>query len=147
MLQARILALPCPSTGDLPNPGIEPASLKSPALAGRLFITSATWDAPSTWYRLATQQMLVNWMNGKKKSIWLPNRGSALSLKVFLHSPHASMESFVKFFLTYTPGMCPRKHILRMIPGTQLFAYLRNTNHTSLPGKRGMWDIWHAVAS
>ena len=49
------------------NPGIEPASLKSPALAGRLFITSATWDAPSTWYRLATQQMLVNWMNGKKK--------------------------------------------------------------------------------
>ena len=67
MLQARILALPCPSPGDLPNPGIKPASLKSPALAGRLFITSATWDAPSTWYRLATQQMLVNWMNGKKK--------------------------------------------------------------------------------
>ena len=27
----------CPSPGDLPNPGIEPASLKSPALAGRFF--------------------------------------------------------------------------------------------------------------
>ena len=31
--------LPCPS-GDIPNPGIEPASLKSPALAGRIFSTS-----------------------------------------------------------------------------------------------------------
>ena len=32
--------LPCPSPGDLPNPGIEPMSLTSPALAGRLFFTS-----------------------------------------------------------------------------------------------------------
>ena len=37
--------LPCPSPEDLPNPGIEPASLMSPELAGRLFITSATWEA------------------------------------------------------------------------------------------------------
>ena len=28
--------LPCPSPGDLPNPGIEPESLTSPALAGRV---------------------------------------------------------------------------------------------------------------
>ena len=26
--------LPCPPPGDLPHPGVEPASLKSPALAG-----------------------------------------------------------------------------------------------------------------
>ena len=32
---------------DLPNPGIEPMSLKSPALAGGFFTTSATWEAPS----------------------------------------------------------------------------------------------------
>ena len=31
-----------PSPGDLPNPGIEPVSLKSPALAGGFFTTSAT---------------------------------------------------------------------------------------------------------
>ena len=31
--------LPFPAPGDLPNPGIEPASLASPALAGRLFTT------------------------------------------------------------------------------------------------------------
>ena len=36
--------LPFPSPGDLPHPGIKPASLtSSPALAGRFFTTSATW--------------------------------------------------------------------------------------------------------
>ena len=35
--------LPCPPVGDLPDPGMEPMSLASPALAGRLFTTSATW--------------------------------------------------------------------------------------------------------
>jgi len=37
--------LPCSSPGDLRNPGIEPASLTSPALAGRFFTTSAIWKA------------------------------------------------------------------------------------------------------
>ena len=31
--------------GHLPNPGIEPTSLMSPALASGFFITSATWEA------------------------------------------------------------------------------------------------------
>ncbi len=38
--------LSCPSPGDLPDPGIEPTSLMSPALAGRFFTTSTTWQAP-----------------------------------------------------------------------------------------------------
>ena len=38
--------LPCLPPGDLPDPGIEPVSLVSPALAGRFFTTSATWEAP-----------------------------------------------------------------------------------------------------
>ena len=33
--------LSCPPPGDLPNPGIKSASLKSPTLAGMFFITSA----------------------------------------------------------------------------------------------------------
>ena len=33
---------PCPPPGDPPNPGIEPASLMSPALAAGFFTTSAT---------------------------------------------------------------------------------------------------------
>ena len=32
--------LPCPSSGDLPSPGMEAASLASPALAGRFFTTA-----------------------------------------------------------------------------------------------------------
>ena len=34
--------------GDLPDPGIKPASLVSPALAGGFFTTSSTWEALSS---------------------------------------------------------------------------------------------------
>ena len=34
----------CPPLGDLSHPGIEPASLTSPALGGGFFTTSATWS-------------------------------------------------------------------------------------------------------
>ena len=37
--------VPFPTPGDLPDPGIEPESLASPALAGEVFNTSATWEA------------------------------------------------------------------------------------------------------
>ena len=41
--------LPFPSPEDFPNTGIKPASLRSPALAGRFF-TSATWEAHGWTY-------------------------------------------------------------------------------------------------
>ena len=37
--------LPYPPPMDLPDPGIEPKSLMSPALAGGFFTTSDTWEA------------------------------------------------------------------------------------------------------
>ena len=37
--------LPCPPPRDLPNPGTELESLRSPSLAGGFFITSPTWEA------------------------------------------------------------------------------------------------------
>ena len=37
--------LPCPPPGALPDPGIKPAPLMSPALAGEFFTTSAPWEA------------------------------------------------------------------------------------------------------
>ena len=46
--------LPCPPPVDLPNPGIEPESLLSPALADGFFTTSATWEA---------QEILISDMN------------------------------------------------------------------------------------
>ena len=44
ILQARILKLLCPPPGNLPNRGLEPVSLMSPAMAGKFFITSTTWE-------------------------------------------------------------------------------------------------------
>ena len=35
----------CPPPGDLPDTGIEPGSLTSPALAGGFFATSTVWEA------------------------------------------------------------------------------------------------------
>ena len=45
ILQVRILEwVAMPFSRDLPNPGIKPVTLMSPALAGRLFTTSTTWE-------------------------------------------------------------------------------------------------------
>ena len=51
ILQARILEwVAISSSRDLPDPGVEPTSLMPPALAGRFFTTSATWEAPSFYW-------------------------------------------------------------------------------------------------
>ena len=39
--------------GDLPDPGVKPASLKFPALASGLFTTNATWESLNAQYSLA----------------------------------------------------------------------------------------------
>ena len=46
--------LPCLSPGDLPNPGLKPASLLSAALAGGFFTTPVPWEA-----QLLTETMLI----------------------------------------------------------------------------------------
>ena len=45
--------LSCPPPGDLPDPGIEPMSLTSPALAGMFFTTSGAWEARFSGYHAA----------------------------------------------------------------------------------------------
>ena len=55
--------LPFPSPGDLPEPGIKPKSLMSPALAGRFLTTGATWEAQlkhlpgSSWCQVAQLEL------------------------------------------------------------------------------------------
>ena len=47
IFQARYWnGLSFPSPGDLPDPGIEPVSLASSALAGGFLTISTTWEAP-----------------------------------------------------------------------------------------------------
>ena len=47
--------VPFPPPGDLPDPGIKPASLTSPALAGEFLTASATWEALNFLTRNQTQ--------------------------------------------------------------------------------------------
>ena len=58
--------MPCPSPGDLPDPEIEPEFLMSPALAGGLFTTSASWEAYHTLQGIANLEYL-----GQIKSVFL----------------------------------------------------------------------------
>ena len=48
--------------GILPTQGIEPKSLMSPALAGRFFTTSATWEDRASQERKAQMQMQLKWL-------------------------------------------------------------------------------------
>ena len=59
--------LPCPPSEGFPNPGIKPASHKSPALAGSFFTTSTTWEAPINYIHLYKfiQKVLIH-MNRSK---------------------------------------------------------------------------------
>ena len=70
--------LPCSPPGELPNPGLQPESLTSLALAGGLFITNATWEAQKVMKGMGKkekikQQSLVRrwgrgtWLNRKVK--------------------------------------------------------------------------------
>ena len=46
IFQAKTLEwVPFPPPGDLPDPGIEPVSLTSPALTGGFFTIGAIWEA------------------------------------------------------------------------------------------------------
>ena len=54
--------LPCLLPGDRLDPGMEPESLISPALAVRFFITSTTWEALAIiWQYLVLSFLFVNY--------------------------------------------------------------------------------------
>ena len=53
--------LPCPHPGDLPDPGIELASLASPVLTGGFFTTSTAWEAPPYGCVLVAQSCPTLW--------------------------------------------------------------------------------------
>ena len=50
--------LPCSPPGDLPNPGIEPTPLISPALAGRFFTSRTTREARLSPYASSIEPVL-----------------------------------------------------------------------------------------
>ena len=52
--------LPRPPPGYLPDPGIKPVSLTSPASAGRFFTTDATWEVQMTVIKIAAEISVLN---------------------------------------------------------------------------------------
>ena len=53
--------LPCPPPGDLPDLGIKPLSLVSPALAGRISTTSATCGKPNILNSYTVKRWYLNY--------------------------------------------------------------------------------------
>ena len=62
--------MPFPTPGDLPNPGIKPASLVSPALSGRLF-TAESLDKTQVCFVLNSSGPITLWQieGGKLETV------------------------------------------------------------------------------
>ena len=60
--------LPFSSPGDLPNPGIEPMSLMSPALAGKVFIVEQICSYVNSIHNFATDYKAS--LNKRKRRRW-----------------------------------------------------------------------------
>ena len=73
--------LPCPPPGDLPNPGTEPESLMSPALAGMFFTISVTWEAPN----------IPKWQGNYLLLTKKPDRREPSPESVILQSVHSAV--------------------------------------------------------
>ena len=84
--------LPCPPPGDLPHPGIQSASLTSPALTGRFFTVSATWEALH---------------RSRGSSINSPALNSQGFPENSVHLCDLSLESFRELFMLLACGGCP----------------------------------------
>ena len=91
--------LPFPSLGDLPNPGIEPKSLKSPVLAGGFFTISTTWETPQTHNLLCVEEM--------EHPYCLSQLIRALCMGVETKSPTNTTQSWLQMspFLGHTGGL------------------------------------------
>ena len=53
--------LPCPPLGNLPKPGIEPASLVSPVLADRFFTIELPGKQTGRWGTDCVSEILLGW--------------------------------------------------------------------------------------
>ena len=102
--------LPCPLPGDLPDPEIRPVSLVSPALAGRFFTTSATWEAPTQASSVQSLShvwlFLTPWTVAHQASLSITNSQSLIrlmSIKTVMPSNHL----ILCHPLLLLPSVCP----------------------------------------
>jgi len=76
--------LPCPTPGALPDPGIKPASLASPALASRFLTSSTTWLARNQRGNAHVQFHNGGWAWGSIADCIQFNRGTLSNKKADL---------------------------------------------------------------
>ena len=69
--------LPFPMPEDLPDTGLEPASPVSPALAGKFFTHSSTWDAPS-FIIISLKKFMMQFLQEPSKQRQCLSRGAWL---------------------------------------------------------------------
>ena len=105
--------LPCPPPGDLPDPGIQPASPKPPALAGRVFTTSIAWEAQTHIWRANNKAL---W---KHKQLLDLSRGHVEVFYTTLTAPrqcwsHIQIKSHQN---NYKGKECDRSSLLGVCPG------------------------------
>ena len=74
--------LPCHSPGDLPDPGIEPGSLSLLHWAGRLFISSTTWDPFSDQLKPTSTSVRAASPNSLSEAHHFPSEPSPFFLRV-----------------------------------------------------------------
>ena len=96
--QEYFSGLPCPPSGDLPNLGIEPESLTTPALAGRFFTTSVIWEAPIAQGTIPNTLQWLTWENKlKKKGYMYTYNHFVVHLELMQHCKSTySNKSFIK---------------------------------------------------
>ena len=132
ILQAGILEwVAIPSTGVLPDPGIEPASLLSPALAGRFFTTSPYLRSPlhSCTINISTADKTLN----KPGSV----RPSSLFYRLCPLPISPNFYSYIKTQLRHLENTSTkpanRYHLMNAysVPGADLWSFL--CTRVSLP--------------
>ena len=84
----------CPPSGDLPDPGIKPASLASPALAGRLLYHCTTWEAHGR------RHTYIN-SSHKQQELQKTYLKSNLIMNMYANSLKLQIEYPVVFLLTF----------------------------------------------
>ena len=121
--------LSCPSPGNLPDPGIKPASPVSPTLAGGVFTTSATWEALFLFCRYVHLCLILDstykWYHMVFVFFWLTLLGM-ISI-----SFHVAINGIISFFY----GKVIFHHINRSVSSvTQSSLTLCDPMDSSTPG-------------
>ena len=133
--------LPCPLLGDLPDLGIEPTFLTSPALSGGFFTISTTWKPLLIWFLAGSSPFLGLW------KVDYENYWCLVSSSEKAMAPHSSTLAW-KLPWTEEPGRLQSMGLLRVghdwVTSLSLFTFMhwRRTWQPTpvfLPGESQGW--------